>query len=619
VPLTSPRTEYDDRIAARLDEAATALAGERRMEHARLTAAGLFVAAMILRGALPVGALVTAATLVGGLSVAAFVGAVFYHRRRRRARIECETGAKFYRQRLARMDMKFAGRGDDGSRFLPPEHPYARHLDIFGNGSVFELLSNSVSESGRATLATWLLDPAAPDAIAARQAAIKRLAPELDLRERRALELARGDGEPAIYGPEELEGLAGWAEALPAFAFPEEQVIAVLLTGVTITVLTGVALFGLPAGWFVGALIAQILYWVRIRPEIARAMLDLELATRELLHVGRVLSLAAGDEPGSDAARAVLADSASAAPPIDPEAVVEALRTPYRLMLRSEWMGNMFFWALGATVMWGTHHAMLIERWRARWGASIREWIRIAGGLEALLDLSAQAFEHPDDAFPTVDASRSGFSARAMCHPLLAEGAAVRNDVVLDYAAGSAILSVTGANMSGKSTLLRSTGVNAVLAQAGAPVRAIGLEMGATRIAASIRNVDSLVDATSHFYAELKAIRGIVDTAREGEGLLFLMDEVMGGTDSGDREVGVVALIGGLLESGAVGIVTTHDRSLARRLGEEYPEQVRNVHLEWEWEEGELRFPFALLDGLNPSTNAIELMRSLGLEVDRPE
>ena len=617
--MTPPRPEYDRRIAARLAEADVALGCERRLENGRLAAAALLVLTLAFRGRLPVGTWTTVADAVAVLAVLGFAVAVFLHERRRLERRTCEIGADHYRQRQTRMDMAFTGRGDGGARFLPPDHPYARHLDILGPGSVFELLSDSVSESGRAMLAGWLLEPAPPATIVARQTAVQRLAPELDLRERRALDAARADGRRSVYGPAELDGLAGWAEALPAFAFPEEQVIAVILTGATLIALTAVTAFGLPAGWLVGTLVAQILYWVRIRPEIARATLDLELATSELLHVSQALSLAVGGGPGADAARVVLAEAAGPDTPMDPEEVVEALRTPYRLMLRYEWMGNVFFWTIGAFVMWGTHHAMLLERWRVRWGGSVREWIRLAGELEALLDLSAHAFEHPVDAFPIVEGSNSRLEASGMCHPLLDEITAVRNDVVLDYGAGGAVLCVTGANMSGKSTLLRSTGVNAVLAQAGAPVRAMGLTMGPTHIAASIRNVDSLVDATSHFYAELKAIRRIVDTARQGQGLLFLMDEVMGGTDSGDREVGVVALVGGLLEGAAVGIVTTHDRSLARRLGDEYPEQVRNVHLEWEWVDGELTFPFELTEGLNPSTNAIELMRSLGLEVDRPE
>ena len=614
-----PRDEYDRRIAARLADAEIALEAERRLENARLGSAALFVAALIIRGRLPVGMWTTAAGAVAVLAVIAFAVAVLLHLNRRRARRVCEIGADYYRQRLARMDLTFTGHGDGGERFLPPDHPYARHLDILGPESVFELLSDSVSESGRATLAAWLLEPASPARILERQSAVQRLAPELDLRERRAVQAAQGDGRRAVYGPDELEGLADWAEALPAFAFPEEQVIAVVLTAATLITLAGAALFGLPVGWFIGALVLQIVYWVRLRPEIARATLDLELATRELLHVSRVLSLATGDEPGAEAARAVLSEAAGPDAPLDVDAVVETLRTPYRLMLRYDWMNNVFFWTIGALLMWGTYHAMLLERWRVRWGGSVREWIRLAGELEAQLDLSAHAYEHPHDAFPVVAGSRARFAARGLCHPLLDEATGVRNDVILDSADGSAILCVTGANMSGKSTLLRSTGVNAVLAQAGAPVRATSLEMSPTRIAASIRNVDSLVDATSHFYAELKAIRRIVDTAREGQGLLFLMDEVMGGTDSGDREIGVVALADDLLQSDAVGIVTTHDRSLARRLGDEYPEQVRNVHLEWEWVDGDLQFPFELTDGLNPSTNAIELMRSLGLEVDRPE
>jgi DNA mismatch repair ATPase MutS len=204
------------------------------------------------------------------------------------------------------------------------------------------------------------------------------------------------------------------------------------------------------------------------------------------------------------------------------------------------------------------------------------------------------------------------FAGEGLGHPLLAEETLVRNDVVLGTEAR--VLVVSGSNMSGKSTLLRTVGVNAVLAQAGAPVTARRLRLSALQAGASIRIVDSLREGTSRFYAEITRLRAIVDMTGGAEPVLFLIDELLHGTNSHDRELGAEAIVRGLVERGAIGLVTTHDLALTRIVAGLAPRGA-NVHFEDHLEEGRMSFDYRLRRGAVEKSNALELMRSVGLDV----
>jgi DNA mismatch repair ATPase MutS len=242
----------------------------------------------------------------------------------------------------------------------------------------------------------------------------------------------------------------------------------------------------------------------------------------------------------------------------------------------------------------------------------LRRWIDAVAELEALASLAGQAYEHPADCWPELVEGAPCLVARAAGHPLLAEARCVRNDVSLD--AQRRVLVVSGSNMSGKSTLLRTIGTNAVLAQAGAPVRAAALRMTPLAVGASIRLHDSLQEGHSRFYAEIRRLRQIVDATEGPLPVLFLLDEVLHGTNSHDRRIGAEAVVRSLVARGAIGLVTTHDLALAR-LAESPELHAANVHFQDELIDGQMHFDYRMRPGVVTRSNAIELMRAVGLEV----
>ncbi|CAN5201408.1 hypothetical protein BH09MYX1_BH09MYX1_62630 [soil metagenome] len=260
--------------------------------------------------------------------------------------------------------------------------------------------------------------------------------------------------------------------------------------------------------------------------------------------------------------------------------------------------------------LWELNGAYLIERWRTRYGGTLRAAFEALGALEALSSFAASAFENPEYAWPEIDAEPC-FVADALAHPLLGKKTRVANDVVLE-GKGKALL-VTGSNMSGKSTLMRAVGVNVVLALAGAPVCAKKMRLGVVRLATSMRVEDSLAEGTSHFYAELLRLKLIVDESAKGP-VLFLLDEILHGTNSHERILGARAVVRDLLEHGALGAVSTHDLGLSD-MEAETPEMVKNVHFEEQVEGDKMTFDYKLRRGVVQSSNALRLMKALGLPV----
>jgi DNA mismatch repair ATPase MutS len=291
-----------------------------------------------------------------------------------------------------------------------------------------------------------------------------------------------------------------------------------------------------------------------------------------------------------------------------------AIRQLHRLAEMHDWQHNQFFAPLGAFVLWGTHIAHAMERWRARHGAEVRGWLDVVGEFEAFGSLSAYRFEHPADVFPELlEPGPAAYEGEALAHPLLPAARAVRNNVRLS--GETRLLVVSGSNMSGKSTLLRTVGINAVLAYAGAPVRAARLRLTPLAPGATLRIQDSLQEGRSRFFAEITRIRGLADVARGQTPLLFLLDELFHGTNSHDRLVGATGVLRSLLDRGAIGLITTHDLALTR-IADDLAPHAANVHFEDTFEDGEVRFDYRMKPGPVARSNALALMRAVGLDVD---
>jgi hypothetical protein len=558
--------------------------------------------------------------------------------RRRRAQ-------RFFERALARLDGKWAGTGEPGDRYLDPAHPYARDLDLFGAGSLFELLSTARTHIGEDTLARWLLAPAGPATVRARQEAVSELRPRVDLREDLAVmaEESRTAVDPvslAAWG--EAPGLLGRGRLHAAVrALTALGVVGAAAIITYVLSLLGAVRLSEPVSILlrdvflvVLAVNGTFLYRVHKRTEaVVRAV---EEAADELKLLSEVLVRLERESFQSPLLAALRASLDTEGEP--PSKRIGRLN---RLMELLDSRDHVLVRLAEPFLLWTTHLAFAVEAWRRHSGPVVRRWLAATGEMEALCSLASHAFEHPDDPFPEFAqplsdvrgseseprTSESGsveegalLEAEAIGHPLIERSRVVRNDVRMGGAApaGPRVLVVSGSNMSGKSTLLRTLGVNVVLAQAGAPVRARRLRMSPLAVGASIRVTDSLQGGVSRFYAEILRLRQILDATAQpgpkGAPVLFLIDEFLHGTNSHDRLIGAQALVRGLVERGAIGLVTTHDLALAD-IAVTLGERAANVHFEDHIENGRMVFDYALRPGVVRKSNAIELMRSVGLEI----
>jgi DNA mismatch repair ATPase MutS len=274
---------------------------------------------------------------------------------------------------------------------------------------------------------------------------------------------------------------------------------------------------------------------------------------------------------------------------------------------------NQMFAPIAFVLLLRQQLAVAIDRWREAYGPAVAEWLRAVGEFEALAALATFAFERPDDSFPELVDAGSVYEADALGHPLIDAATGVRNDVRLG-GSGPRVIIVSGSNMSGKSTLLRSVGVSVVLALAGAPVTARRLRLSAFALGATLHIEDSLQAGHSRFYAEILRIRTIADAARGSVPLLFLLDEILHGTNSHDRRIGAEGIVRALVALGSVGLVTTHDLALTE-LPAKLGVAAVNMHFEDRLEGGKMVFDYRMRPGVVEHSNALALMRAIGLEV----
>ena len=595
----APADEYRARLSARRDTYARLSRIDERFSYARLA---VFAVAVLLITAAWRG---WAAPWWIALPVVAFLALVVKHDAIVRRRDAAARAIAFYDRGLARIEDRWAGGGEPGERFRNPEHLYANDLDVFGPASLFELLSIARTRAGEDTLAAWLLAPAEPREIRARQQATDDLTTRLDLRE--ALSLAGTDVRAAVH----TDTLVAWAEAPALLGGAWLRPSAVALTIAAIATAT-LWIAGGNSTPFLAVVTAEIAFSWPLRERVLKALHGADGAARDLDVLAVVLARLEGET--FNAGRLTSLQGR----------LTHGSRFIHRLhwfVELHDWQHNAIFAVLAAPLLWGTQLALAIEAWRRAHGRHVREWLLISGEFEALASLSAYRYEHPADPFPEIDAAGSRhatFDGEALGHPLLPAARMVRNDVHLGHrgSAGSApqLLVVSGSNMSGKSTLLRTVGINAVLAFAGAPVRATRLHISPLRIGATLRIQDSLQEGRSRFYAEISRIRELADLAAGPVPLLFLLDELLHGTNSHDRAVGAAGILGVLLDRGAIGLITTHDLALtevAATLGA----RAANVHFDDRFEAGEIVFDYVMKPGPVTRSNAIALMRAVGLDV----
>jgi hypothetical protein len=531
-----------------------------------------------------------------------FVFIAAYHSRILRARDLAKRAIAFYHNGLARIEDRWAGTGQTGERFNDPHHVYAADLDLFGNASLFELLSTARTRMGEETLAKWLLTPSAVDQIKERHSAVRELSDQLDLREDLAIL-----GEDASVGVFP-EALLRWAEA-PNKMKP--QWIPWLAAILSVSAVLGAVVWGILriATPFILIVLIEAVIAYRLRKPLEELLHGSEQALGDLTLLSGVLARL--EQHGFRAPRLQSLQAELSSDQIAGSHAVARLRTIVDLIHSRH---NMIVGIVNVPLMYSVQVGFAAERWRHAHGHAVRSWLRVIGEIEAVVCFANYSYEHPHDPFPElIQDGTALFEGTEIGHPLVPAARCVRNDVRL--ADGKRVFLVSGSNMSGKSTLLRTVGVNAVLAMAGAPVRAQGLRLTALHVGASIRVNDSLQDGSSRFYAEITRLRKLFDLAGDdGPSVLFLLDELLQGTNSNDRRIGAEGIVHALLNRGAIGLVSTHDLARAE-IGGSLNGQLYNVHFQEEFENGRMHFDYKLRAGVVTKSNGLALMRSIGLDV----
>ncbi len=586
--------EYADQLEKLIELQAREQRRERLLGYAKLAlaAATLIAAALLARH---VEAMIFLLAPVAGFVVLAvmqdkLLGAIAYRRR----------AIHFYERGLARLNDRWTGNGESGDRFLDASHPYARDLDLFGSASLFQYLSTARTRSGEETLARWLLAAAPLDEIVARQTAIRELESRLKFRE----ELS-STGETVRKGvhPEEL---SAWGESNPVLTSTATRVTTTALALVWVASIVCWAVWGTP----VFALLMSVLnfgYSHKLHARLESAAASLEQAAGDLRLLSEALALVERESlstPKLSGLQAALKRDG-----MMPSAAIKKLA---RIVELFESRQSLFARPLDLVTFWSAQLVFRAEGWQRELGPAIRGWVAAVGEIEALTALSGFSYEHPEYVFPEFVRGGALFDAKGMAHPLLPTGKAVDNDVCLGDEMQLIILS--GPNMAGKSTFIRSIGVNAVLAQCGAPVRARQLRLSPLTVAASICVLDSLSGGMSKFYAEIHRIKLIEDLTRGPAPVLFLMDELLSGTNSHDRLVGTQFILRTLLERHAIGIVSTHDLALTQ-IPERLGGRASNYHFEDRLEGNALVFDYKVKPGIVQTSNALKLMQSIGLGV----
>ncbi len=597
---SSPAQEY----TRRLNEREAQVAGFEKLHIRAGNVRLLLVAAIVVVGWLSLGRHAFSWWWLS-LPVAAFVAVGVYHTKILQAQSCAERAVAVYRNGLARIEDRWVGNGQSGERFDLPHHVYAADLDLFGKGSLFELLSTARTRMGEDALAQWLLAPATVEEIQGRHAAVSELRDRLDLREEVAV---LGEDSRVGVHPEALLEWAATPNRLNRLWMRSAAPLLAILAFAS-AIVWGVWGLATP---FVVIVFTELLITYSFRSQLKDVFESTEHAFANLDLLSALLARLEREDfvtPRLQVLKRQLASHNLAG-----SEAIARLRTIVQFV---ESRRNPAMRFLDPPLMYSVQVAFAAEAWRRAHGNAVASWLRATGEIEALLAIAAYSYEHPDDPFPEVidgvpENAAGSFIGEELGHPLIPAAKCVRNSVHI--CGKTRVLLVSGSNMSGKSTLLRTVGINTVLAMAGAPVRARRLQLTPLQVGASIRVNDSLYEGNSRFYAEITRLRQIYEMAGHKPTLLFLLDELLQGTNSKDRRIGAEGIVRAFVELGATGLISTHDLALTDIAGVAEG-TLRNVHFQDELENGRMKFDFTLREGVVTKSNGLELMRSIGLKV----
>lgn len=607
-PPASPVAEAYARRIAELAEAEKAIRGR---DDALSRARGIAFLAAVGPGLYGLFAPSSLVWSFAGAAGLVFLVLVYLHAKVATELFDIERRTRFCEQALERAagTYRTADAYARGDAWVDGEHPYLGDLDVFGPASLFEQLNVTQTPGGAALLAGWLSRPADAETIRQRQRAARELSSQPKLREDLAIA-----GMRAGTIDRDLTRFVTWTKGAPTMLGRGAViVIALLFCAATIVLLALPDLVPIGGGraWLAPAAV-QVLILLALRGKADEVLAPVCLKRSPLGQYAEMLALleeARFEDPDLEALRQQLA-------PRDEAPASAVLGDLDRLIGYASVRHNALVLVVADLfLVWDLWTAWLVDRWRGRHGAEVERWLDALAELEALISLGAFAHEHPSFAWPELT-DEVVFEATALGHPLIPAADRVVNDVAIGGAHCKALM-VTGSNMSGKSTMLRAVGVAAVLAQAGAPVCAASLRIGPVDVYTSMRIGDALDRGASRFYVEVAKLKRVVDAVLEQAGprsLLFLLDEVLHGTNSRERNIGAKAVVRFLVAEGAIGAVSSHDLGLVE-LEALTEGDVRNVHFEDHLDGDTMAFDYRMKQGPVATSNALRLMRGVGIRV----
>ncbi|AUD06699.1 MutS-related protein [Spirosoma pollinicola] len=499
-------------------------------------------------------------------------------------------------------------RPETGEQFASPTHYYAGDLDVFGKHSLFRLLNRTHTYDGQKRLSAWLKAPSLPDSIRLRQEAAAELNPQIDWRQQfEALAYV----EPTIS--QSPEALMEWATAETSPVPGYLTIVRFVFPVITLSLFVAWLLGYVQGAAVLLALAGHALVLTQTSAK-AKEVSEQTFEISTALKAFRALLQQAEQLNGKTVRLRAIHQELTA----DKQSASEAIGQLGRLTEGLNFRRNPYFFLLfGVATLWDIHYLLRLERWRQTYGPVLNYWLDALGELEALNSLAGFSFAHPSYATPDIVDDEFVLEITSAAHPLLAQNNSVANSLIV-RGSGKTIL-ITGSNMSGKSTFLRTVGTNVVLALAGAVVRAERFWCSPVQVFTSMRTQDSLEESTSSFYAELKRLQTLIgltkaDKSPKGLPVLYFLDEILKGTNSADRHRGAEALIRQLHHTTASGFVSTHDLELGQLTDADG--FVRNYHFQSDLNNGELVFDYKLRDGICKSFNASQLMRAIGIEMD---
>lgn len=494
---------------------------------------------------------------------------------------------------------------DEGREFIDAGHPYSYDLDLFGRKSLFQALGRTCTHIGKQTLATWMQHHLTEKAaIETRQESIRDMSRRMEFRE--AFRVTGSINRGADSDEEEISRWSQtpsvlqhlWWVKLCLWAVPG---INILLLALGLLNILSLSWFGMMFTVFVILSFGLIQRVTLIQESYGKKL-------KTLNRYARLITLAKGETWQAPALRE-LTDKLD----IDGHSPAEALTQLSKELDRLDLRNNQLLYViLEGSMFFQLRQIVRIERWKARYGKYLMGWLEAVGELDALCSLGTFAYNHPAYTYPTITNQPFCFLARNMGHPLMPEAQCVKNDATIP--SRPYFLIITGANMAGKSTYLRTIGVNYLLACMGCPVCCESLTLYPAHLITSLRTTDSLSDNESYFFAELKRLKRIIDLLDEGQELFIILDEILKGTNSADKQKGSLDLIRQFMRLKADGIIATHDLLLGT-LADQFPEYIRNYCFEADIKDNELTFSYRLREGVAQNMNACFLMRKMGITI----